>query len=107
VRGSDCYILNTFFHLTNSFLLIEDLISPISLLFMHHFSFRSPHVSLFRVNVAAAVKTLSTTSSSFGATSSAIDEKLQRQLLEEEEQAMAKYKVSQQNIYKGISLSVY
>ena len=49
---------------------------------------------MFRVNVAAAVKTLSSTSSAFGSASNsaAIDEKLQRQLLQEEEQAMARYK---------------
>jgi hypothetical protein len=50
---------------------------------------------LFRVNVDAAVNILSSTSSSFGASanSSKIDEKMQRQLLAEEEQAMNKYKV--------------
>lgn len=44
-----------------------------------------------RVNVDAAVNVLSSTSSSFGAATQ-IDEKLQQQLMAEEEQAMAKYK---------------
>ncbi len=46
------------------------------------------------MNVAAAVNVLSSTSSAFGTASSThIDEKLQKQLLAEEEQAMQKYKV--------------
>ena len=44
------------------------------------------------MNVAAAVNILSSTSSSFGG-SSQIDEKLQQKLLQEEEQAMSKFKV--------------
>ena len=54
---------------------------------------------LCRVNVESAVNILSSTSTSFGASSASnIDEKLQRQLLAEEEQAMQKYKVYHRNI---------
>ena len=50
---------------------------------------------LLRVNVAAAVNILSSTSSAFGnATAKGVDEKLQKKLLQEEEQAMQKLKVS-------------
>ena len=51
------------------------------------------------MNVESAVNILSSTSTSFGASSASnIDEKLQRQLLAEEEQAMQKYKVYHRNI---------
>jgi hypothetical protein len=46
----------------------------------------------FRINVASAVNILSSTSTSFGGAQQ-IDEKLQRQLLEEEEKAMNQFKV--------------
>ncbi|XP_059083090.1 phosphatidylinositol-binding clathrin assembly protein LAP-like isoform X8 [Tigriopus californicus] len=51
----------------------------------------SPTGAAGRVNVAAAVSVLSSTSSSFG-NSSNIDEKLQKQYLADEEKAMAAYK---------------
>ena len=50
---------------------------------------------LSRVNVATAVNILSSTSTSFGGAQQ-IDEKLQQQLLEEEEQAMNQFKVNKQ-----------
>ena len=54
---------------------------------------------LFRVNVESAVNILSSTSTSFGASSASnIDEKLQRQMLAEEEQAMQKYKVGMEDV---------
>ena len=54
---------------------------------------------LSRVNVATAVNILSSTSTSFGGAQQ-IDEKLQQQLLEEEEQAMNQFKVNKQlNFY--------
>lgn len=56
-------------------------------------SFLYVHFSLSRVNVASAVNILSSTSTSFGGTQH-IDEKLQRQLLEEEEKAMNQFKVT-------------
>ena len=49
--------------------------------------------SLSRVNVASAVNILSSTSTSFGGAQQ-IDEKLQKQLLAEEENAMKQFKVS-------------
>ena len=48
---------------------------------------------LSRVNVASAVNILSSTSTSFGGAQQ-IDEKLQKQLLAEEENAMKQFKVS-------------
>ena len=48
---------------------------------------------LSRVNVASAVNILSSTSTSFGGAQQ-IDEKLQKQLLAEEEIAMKQFKVS-------------
>ena len=64
-------------------------------MFFELISFSSVFFSiLLRVNVESAVNILSSTSTSFGASSASnIDEKLQRQLLAEEEQAMQKYKV--------------
>ena len=53
-----------------------------------------PHT--FRVNVASAVNILSSTSTSFGGAGQ-IDEKLQKQLLEEEENAMKQFKVNASN----------
>ena len=51
------------------------------------------HFILSRVNVATAVNILSSTSTSFGGAQQ-IDEKLQKQLLDEEEKAMSQFKVS-------------
>jgi len=51
----------------------------------------TPTATAGRVNVASAVNILSSTSTSFGG-AGAIDEKLQRQLLEEEENAMKQFK---------------
>ena len=52
---------------------------------------------LSRVNVATAVNILSSTSTSFGGAQQ-IDEKLQKQLLDEEEKAMSQFKVSKTTI---------
>ena len=54
------------------------------------FLFISFYVLLSRVNVASAVNILSSTSTSFGGAQQ-IDEKLQKQLLEEEENAMKQF----------------
>merc|ERR1712141_536803 len=51
----------------------------------------TPTATSGRVNVASAVNILSSTSTSFGGAQN-IDEKLQRQLLEEEENAMKQFK---------------
>ena len=52
-----------------------------------------PFSQNYRVNVASAVNILSSTSTSFGGGAGQIDEKLQQQLLEEEEHAMKQFKV--------------
>ena len=52
-----------------------------------------PFSQNYRVNVASAVNILSATSTSFGGGAGQIDEKLQQQLLEEEEHAMKQFKV--------------
>ena len=52
---------------------------------------------LSRVNVATAVNILSSTSTSFGGAQQ-IDEKLQKQLLDEEEKAMSQFKVGKTTI---------
>jgi hypothetical protein len=51
-----------------------------------------PFSQNYRVNVASAVNILSSTSTSFGGGAGQIDEKLQQQLLEEEEHAMKQFK---------------
>lgn len=52
----------------------------------------TPTATAGRVNVASAVNILSSTSTSFGGGAGQIDEKLQQQLLEEEEHAMKQFK---------------
>lgn len=52
----------------------------------------TPTATAGRVNVASAVNILSSTSTSFGGGAGQIDEKLQQQLLDEEEHAMKQFK---------------
>ena len=59
-----------------------------------------PFSQNYRVNVASAVNILSSTSTSFGGGAGQIDEKLQQQLLEEEEHAMKQFKVNSKIFYK-------
>ena len=64
------------------------------------------HFILSRVNVATAVNILSSTSTSFGGAQQ-IDEKLQKQLLDEEEKAMSQFKVSYQFVINFAAVCLY
>ena len=61
---------------------------------------------LSRVNVATAVNILSSTSTSFGGAQQ-IDEKLQKQLLDEEEKAMSQFKVSYEFVINFAAVCLY